>query len=131
MKYRKLGRTGFDISDIAHGLWGMGGWSGSDDRDSLEALQLAVDLGCNFFDSAWGYGDGKSDALLGQTIANNKSKRLFAASKIPPKNLQWPALPTYKYHDVFPPDHVFKYANLIRRNLFTCIMNKLIEDNER
>jgi aryl-alcohol dehydrogenase-like predicted oxidoreductase len=119
MKYRKLGRTGFDISDIAHGLWGMGGWSGSNDRDSLEALQLAVDLGCNFFDSAWGYGEGKSDALLGQTIANNKSKRLFAASKIPPKNLQWPALPNYKYHDVFPPDHVFKYADLIRKQLGT------------
>src|SRR5690349_2736900 len=119
MKYRKLGRTGFDISDIAHGLWGMGGWSGSNDRESLEALQLAVDLGCNFFDSAWGYGDGKSDALLGQAIANNKSKRLFAASKIPPKNLQWPALPNYKYHDVFPPDHVFKYADLIRKQLGT------------
>jgi aryl-alcohol dehydrogenase-like predicted oxidoreductase len=119
MKYRKLGRTGFDISDIAHGLWGMGGWSGSNDRDSLEALQLAVDLGCKFFDSAWGYGDGKSDALLGQTIANNKSKRLFAASKIPPKNLQWPALPTYKYRDVFPADHVFKYADLIRKQLGT------------
>jgi aryl-alcohol dehydrogenase-like predicted oxidoreductase len=119
MKYRKLGRTGFDIGDIAHGLWGMGGWSGSNDRDSLEALQLAVDLGCNFFDSAWGYGEGKSDALLGQTIASNKKKRLFAASKIPPKNLQWPALPNYKYHDVFPPDHVFKYADLIRKQLGT------------
>jgi aryl-alcohol dehydrogenase-like predicted oxidoreductase len=119
MKYRKLGRTGFDISDIAHGLWGMGGWSGSNDRESLEALQLAVDLSCNFFDSAWGYGEGKSDALLGQTIANNKSKRLFAASKIPPKNLQWPALPKYEYHDVFPPDHVFKYADLIRKQLGT------------
>jgi aryl-alcohol dehydrogenase-like predicted oxidoreductase len=119
MKYRKLGRTGFDIGDIAHGLWGMGGWSGSNDRDSLEALQLAVDLGCNFFDSAWGYGEGKSDALLGQTIASNKKKRLFAASKIPPKNLRWPALPNYKYHDVFPPDHVFKYADLIRKQLGT------------
>ena len=92
MKYRKLGRTGFDVSEIAYGLWGMGGWSGSDDRESLQALQLAVDLGCNFFDSAWTYGDGKSDGLLGQTIAKNRGKRLFAASKIPPKNNQWPAL---------------------------------------
>ena len=61
MQYRKLGRTGVQVSDIAHGLWGMSGWSGSADRESLQALQLAVDLGCNFFDSAWAYGEGKSD----------------------------------------------------------------------
>jgi len=119
MKYRKLGRTGFDVSEIAYGLWGMGGWSGSDDRESLQALQLAVDLGCNFFDSAWTYGDGKSDGLLGQTIAKNRGKRLFAASKIPPKNNQWPALPKYKYQDVFPHDHVFDYADRIRKQLGT------------
>jgi aryl-alcohol dehydrogenase-like predicted oxidoreductase len=117
MKYRKFGRTGFEISDIAHGLWGMGGWSGSEDEQSLKALQLAVELGCNFFDSAWAYGDGKSDGLLGDTIARNPHKRLYAASKIPPKNLQWPASPQYKYRDVFPPDHVFTYADLIRKNL--------------
>jgi len=119
MKYRKFGRTGFEVGDIAHGLWGMGGWSGSEDRESLEALQLAVDLGCNFFDSAWAYGDGKSDGLLGQTIARNKGRRLYAASKIPPKNLQWPASPKYKYAEVFPPDHVFKYADLIQKQLGT------------
>lgn len=119
MKYRKFGRTGVEVSDIAYGLWGMGGWSGSDDKQSLEALQLAVDLGCNFFDTAWAYGEGKSDGLLGQTIAKNKGKRLFAASKIPPKNERWPALPEYKYHDVFPPDHVLKYADLIRKQLGT------------
>src|ERR1700733_1492058 len=52
MKYRTLGRTGFEVSEIAHGLWGMGDWSDSEDERSLEALQLAVDLGCNFFDTA-------------------------------------------------------------------------------
>jgi aryl-alcohol dehydrogenase-like predicted oxidoreductase len=119
MKYRKLGRTGFEVSDIAHGLWGMSGWSGSEDRESLEALQLAVDLGCNFFDSAWAYGDGKSDSLLGQIIARNKGKRLYAASKIPPKNLKWPASPKDKLRDVFPADHVFKYARIILQNLGT------------
>lgn len=119
MKYRKFGRTGFEVSDVAHGLWGMSGWSGSEDRESREALQLAVDLGCNFFDTAWAYGDGKSDGLLGETIANNKSKRLYAASKIPPKNNMWPALPSYKYHDVFPADHVLKYVDLIRKQLRT------------
>ena len=56
MKYRKLGRTGFEVSEMAHGLWGMSGWTGSDDKESLAALQLAVDMGCNFFDTAWAYG---------------------------------------------------------------------------
>jgi len=119
MKYRKFGRTGLEVSDMAHGLWGMGGWSGSSDQESIAALQLAVDLGCNFFDSAWAYGDGKSDSLLGQMIAKNTGKHLYAASKIPPKNLRWPASSKYKYHDVFPPDHVFKYADLIRKDLAT------------
>lgn len=117
MKYRRLGRTAIPVSDIGHGLWGMSGWSGSDDRQSLESLQLAVDLGCNFFDTAWAYGHGQSDGLLGDIIAGNKNKRLYAASKIPPKNNQWPARPEYKYRDVFPAEHVFAHARLIRDKL--------------
>lgn len=117
MKYRRLGRTGFEVSEIAHGLWGMNGWSGSDDRQSLAALQLAVDLGCNFFDTAWAYGEGKSDALLGKILSANLNKRLYAASKIPPLNDKWPASPKEKYRDVFPSKHVFKYARLIREKL--------------
>src|SRR6267143_1313907 len=117
MKYRKLGNTGFEVSDIAHGLWGMSGWSGSDDQESLSALQLAVDLGCNFFDTAWAYGDGKSDGLLGGIMARNSERRLYAASKIPPANDKWPALPQYKYSDVFSAQHVFKYTDLIRKKL--------------
>ena len=117
MKYRTLGRTGFEVSDIAHGLWGMSGWSESDDQQSREAIQLAMDLGCNFFDTAWAYGNGKSDGLLGEAIAKNKNKRIYAASKIPPKNLRWPASPKDKYHEVFPADHVFKYAQRIREKL--------------
>jgi len=117
MKYRKLGRTGFDVSEMAQGLWGMSGWSGSSDQESLAALQLAVDLGCNFFDTAWAYGEGKSGGLLGEIMARNPGKRLYAASKIPPANDKWPALPEYKYKDVFSPAHVFKYADLIRKKL--------------
>jgi len=117
MKYRKLGRTGFDVCDISYGLWGMSGWSGSDDSESLASLQLSVDLGCNFFDTAWAYGGGKSDGLLGETMQRNAGKRLYAASKIPPANDRWPALPSYKYHDVFSPRHVFKYADRIREKL--------------
>ncbi len=119
MKYRKLGRTGFQVSDIAYGLWGMSGWSGSDDLQSLSSLQRSIDSGCNFFDTAWAYGEGKSDGLLGQTMASNPKKRLYAASKIPPKNDKWPALPTYKYQDVFPADHVLQYADSIRKKLRT------------
>lgn len=117
MKYRTLGRTGFEVSDIAHGLWGMSGWSESDDEQSRQAIQLAIDLGCNFFDTAWAYGNGKSDGLLGEAIAKNTGKRIYAASKIPPKNLKWPASPKDKYGDVFPAAHVFKYARRIRETL--------------
>lgn len=117
MKYRKIGRAGFEVSEIAHGLWGMGGWSGSEDSESLTALQLAVLLGCNFFDTAWAYGEGKSDGLLGRIIRKNREKRLYAASKIPPMNQRWPALSKYTYCEVFPPQHVFKYADLIRKNI--------------
>jgi aryl-alcohol dehydrogenase-like predicted oxidoreductase len=114
MRYRTLGRTGFSVSEMACGLWGMSGWSGSDDSESLCTLQLAVDLGCNFFDTAWAYGEGKSDAFLGKILAANADKRIYSASKIPPKNLRWPALPSYDYNDVFPADHVFEYADKIR-----------------
>jgi aryl-alcohol dehydrogenase-like predicted oxidoreductase len=117
MKYRKLGRTGFEVSDISYGLWGISGWTGSDDQESLTSLQLSVDLGCNFFDTAWAYGEGKSDVLLGEIMQRNAGKRLYAASKIPPANDKWPALPEYKYHDIFSPQHVFKYADLIRKKL--------------
>jgi len=117
MKYRKLGRTGFEVSDISYGLWGMSGWSGSDDEQSLDSLQLSIDEGCNFFDTAWDYGKGKSDGLLGEIMARNSDKRLYAASKIPPANDKWPALPAYKYLDVFSPDHVLQYADLIRKKL--------------
>jgi aryl-alcohol dehydrogenase-like predicted oxidoreductase len=117
MNVRTLGRTGFKVSDVGYGLWGMSGWSGSDDTESRQSLQLAADLGCNFFDSAWAYGDGKSDAFLGELLRSNSGKRLYAASKIPPKNRTWPASPKDSYHDVFPPDHVVQYADMIRKKL--------------
>ncbi len=122
MKYRKLGRTNFEVSEMAHGLWGMSGWSGSDDKESLTALQLATDLGCNFFDTAWAYGEGKSDGLLGEILSRNPTppnpaERLYAASKIPPMNRKWPATSAYKYQDVFPANHIFKHADMIRKKL--------------
>ena len=117
MQKRILGKTGFSVTDIGCGLWGMSGWSGSDDAASLTALQLAVDLGCNFFDTAWAYGEGKSDGFLGKILVANPDKRLYSASKIPPKNRKWPARPQYDYNDVFPADHVLAHADLIRHAL--------------
>jgi aryl-alcohol dehydrogenase-like predicted oxidoreductase len=117
MQYRKFGRTDWTVSDIGYGLWGMSGWSGSDDQQSEASLQLAADSGCSFFDSAWGYGAGKSDQFLGALLARNPDKRLYAASKIPPANFKWPALPSHSYDEVFPPDHVFRYADQIRKGL--------------
>ncbi|HWC16156.1 MAG TPA: aldo/keto reductase [Terriglobales bacterium] len=117
MKYRKLGRTGWDVSEIGHGLWGMSGWSGSEDKQSLASLQLSTSLGCTFFDTAWAYGEGHSDQLIGQILKHNFTTHLYVASKVPPKNRKWPALPEYTYADTFPRDHVIKYADLIREAL--------------
>lgn len=117
MKLRELGRTGFAVSEIGHGVWGMSSWPGSDDQESRNSLQTAVDLGCNFFDSAWAYGEGKGDGLVGEAVAHNQGKGLIAASKVPPLNRRWPASPADRYAEVFPAEHVFRYADLIRRRL--------------
>lgn len=111
MKYRRFGRTGWQVSEIGYGMWGMGSWSGSDDQESLRSLQMAVDLGCNFFDTAWGYGAGHSESLLGQLVRNNPEKKLYTATKIPPKNSEWPARPDAKLDETFPPDHVEEYVH--------------------
>ena len=73
MNYRRFGRTNWQVSEIGYGMWGMGGWTGSDDKESLESLQRSADLGCNFFDTAWAYGEGKSEALLGQLVPAEKA----------------------------------------------------------
>jgi aryl-alcohol dehydrogenase-like predicted oxidoreductase len=111
MKYRRLGRTNWMVSEIGYGMWGMGGWTGSDDDESLKSLQRAVDLGCNFFDTAWVYGDGHSEKLLGQLVRANPGHRLYTATKIPPKNLRWPSLRSFTLDDCFPPDHIEKYVH--------------------
>ena len=116
MKYRKLGRTNWKVSEIGYGMWGMAGWTGSDDEESLHSLQLAVDMGCNFFDTAWGYGSGKSENLLGQLIKTNKGKKLYTATKIPPKNFKWPSRREYSLDDCFPPDHIQEYVESSLKN---------------
>jgi aryl-alcohol dehydrogenase-like predicted oxidoreductase len=117
MKYRKLGRTNWKVSEIGYGMWGMGSWSGSDDSESMKSLQHAVDLGCNFFDTAWAYGEGRSESLLGRLVRNNPLKRIYTATKIPPKNLKWPGRREYTLDDCYPPDHIEKYIGKSLLNL--------------
>src|SRR6266568_2089006 len=92
MRYRRFGRLGWKVSEIGYGMWGMGGWSGSDDEESLRALDRAIHLGCNFFDTAWAYGQGHSETLLGEALRTRGTSpdRLYVATKVPPKNLKWP-----------------------------------------
>jgi aryl-alcohol dehydrogenase-like predicted oxidoreductase len=116
MKYRKLGKTNWNVSEVGYGMWGMAGWTGSDDEESFRALQLAVDLGCNFFDTAWGYGAGKSEGLLGKLLKANRDKRLYTATKIPPKNFKWPSRREYTLDDCFPPDHIQEYVEKSLKN---------------
>jgi aryl-alcohol dehydrogenase-like predicted oxidoreductase len=94
----------------------MGGWTGSDDDESLAALQRSVELGCNFFDTAWGYGAGHSEGLLGRLVRANAGKRLYTATKIPPKNFKWPSQRDYTVDDCFPPDHIEKYVHSSLQN---------------
>lgn len=116
MKYRNLGRTQWKVSELGYGMWGMGGWTGSDDTESLRSMQRAVDLGCNFFDTAWGYGEGKSESLLGELLRMNSGKKLFTATKIPPKNFKWPSRRDYTLEDCFPPDHIQEYVEKSLKN---------------
>ena len=117
MKYRRFGRTGWQVSEIGYGMWGMGEWSGSQDAESLAGLQQSVDLGCNFFDTAWAYGEGHSERLLGRLIAANPDKTLYAATKIPPKNRQWPSLRGSALDEVFPAGYIREYAEKSLANL--------------
>ena len=117
MRCRTFGRTGWQVSEIGYGMWGMAGWSGSHDEESLRSLQLAVDLGCSFFDTAWAYGDGHSEELLGRTVRDNPGKKLYVATKIPPKNRKWPTRRDYQLDDVFPSGYIREYAERSLTNL--------------
>ena len=116
MNYRRFGRKGWQVGEIGFGMWGMAGWSGSDDEESLAALQRAVDLGCNFFDTAWGYGEGHSESLLGQVVRSNPDKKLYTATKIPPKNFIWPSRREFSLEDCFPPEHIEAYVHKSLQN---------------
>src|SRR3990172_9882269 len=116
MRYRRFGRTNWMVSEVGYGMWGMGGWSGSDDAESLASLQLSVDLGCNFFDTAWAYGAGHSEGLLGQLVRSNPGVKLYTATKIPPKNSIWPSRREFALDDCYPPEHIEAYVHRSLQN---------------
>jgi aryl-alcohol dehydrogenase-like predicted oxidoreductase len=117
MRYRVYPRTGWELSEVGYGMWGLGGWTGSDDEQTLRSLSEAVALGCNFFDTAWAYGAGHSERLLAQTLRAHRDRRLYVATKVPPKNQRWIQLDDCALDDVFPADHIRHYTEASLDNL--------------
>ncbi len=117
MRYRRFGRLGWRVSEIGYGMWGMGDWSGSEDRESFASLELALAKGVNFFDTAQAYGDGHSEQLLGMLNSRQPGKRIHNATKVPPKNRQWPSRRGVPLGQVFPRAYVRQYVDISRSNL--------------
>jgi len=122
MKYRKLGKTGLEVSEIGIGTWQLANdpemWVGGDLNESLRALQRYTELGGNFVDTAWVYGVAKkqetptSEELIGKFLKDSgKSDNLIIASKVAPKNWNWPALKNVPIEEVFPKGHIEKLVN--------------------
>lgn len=117
MQFRKFGRTGWQVSEVGYGMWGMAGWTGSEEKEVNQALDKAIELGCNFFDTAWAYGDGLSEDILNKTIKRHPGKKLYTATKIPPKNRKWPSKPQFSLQEVFPADYIVEYTEKSLKNL--------------
>ena len=118
MKTRHLGRTGCTVSEIGFGAWGIGGamWQGGDDDEALAALAAAFDLGVNFVDTALAYGDGHSEKLVGRAVAKRREP-IVVASKIPPEDRVWPALPGTTLARVYSAEYVKRCAETSAANL--------------
>jgi len=118
MNYRRLGRTGFEISEIGYGAWGIGGgqWQGGTDDESMRSIHRAIELGLNFIDTALAYGDGHSERLVGR-IVREAGRRIYIATKVPPKNLLWPARPGIGIDQVFPYEYIIESTETSLKNL--------------
>ncbi len=118
MRYRKLGRTGLEISEIGYGAWGIGQsqWLDGDDNEALVALRTAIDGGLNFIDTALAYGLGHSEQLVGRVVRET-GKRIYVATKVPPMNNHWPARPGIGIDEVFPRDYIVRCTETSLRNL--------------
>ncbi|TCC06323.1 aldo/keto reductase [Kribbella soli] len=121
MRERRFGRLGWPVSEVGYGMWGIaggeGGWTGADDASGAVALDTAVELGCTFFDTAWIYGRGHSEQLLGELLRRYPGRNLTVATKVPPKNRVWPSAKGARISDVFPDDHLWSYLRMSLDNL--------------
>ncbi len=107
MQLRTLGRSGLKVSEIGFGSWGIGKslWTDSDDAQSLAALRRALELGINFFDTAYVYGDGHSEALIARAF-KEFGRGAMVATKVPPKNGKWPSAGPLQ--EAFPGDWIVR-----------------------
>ena len=121
MQYREFGRIGVKISEIGFGTWSMGSmWGARDDRSATEALNLAVDLGVNFFDTAYVYGDGHSETLIGNVVRKRRIRdKVFIATKVPPKDYHWPARAGSDVQKIFPVSWIREITEKSLKNLGT------------
>ncbi len=117
MNYRRFGRTDRQVSEIGYGMWGLAGWKETDQTEVLNALEKSVELGCTFYDTAWGYGAGASEEILGNLVKQHASKRLYIATKIPPKNFNWPSKADFTLEECFPASHIIEYTEKSLKNL--------------
>lgn len=119
MKYRTLGKTGIEVSEIGFGTWAIGGgWGTRDDKQALAALERALDFGVTLYDTAKVYGHGHSERLVGQAFKDRRD-RVVIASKIPPKTMEWPVLPNQPLHATFPASWIVECTEESLRNLKT------------
>ncbi len=123
MHYRRMGRLGWQVSEVGYGMWGIAGgpgnFTGANYETAPRCLERAVELGCNFFDTAWVYGRGISEQMLGSLLHAHTGDRLYVATKIPPKNREWPPRPSDRLQDVFPADHIREFTMKSLENLGT------------
>jgi aryl-alcohol dehydrogenase-like predicted oxidoreductase len=106
-----LGRTGLEVSEIGFGSWGLGGdmWRGVDKAEGERAVHAALDLGVTFLDTALEYGDGESERMLAGVLAARapgERARVVVATKVPPKNMEWPGRARAALRETFPARHI-------------------------
>ncbi len=112
-----FGRTGWKVSELGFGCWGLGGgWGPVDDAQAKEALQRALDLGVDFFDTAYVYGNGHSEKVLGEVLCRT-SKPFRVATKVPSKTMEWPAKPTTRIDRAFPTDWIIHCTEVSLKRL--------------
>lgn len=119
MQYRTLGRTGLNVSEIGFGAWAIGGsWGEQSEKDSLDALHKALDLGVNLIDTAAGYGNGKSERIIGQVL-KERSEEIYVATKTPPLDGPWPPSPYCNVDERYPESYLRESVEERLRNLGT------------